>query len=432
MPCLRPVSSSDSLQDNRRPISTSGEERPEPYNPAINRIPRARPDELQALLADSSDNERAETFSLHSNPGRGRRGGKRKSKSGRNGKPRRITLFGFDLFGRPPIQLPDDDAEDDEVLLFRRHRSGSGSGSAPTPTTTLTTQTFDSDAAPLDVSTIQEITVSRATEAAEVEAKRLKEKEERRQRRKARKEMKRLVEAGVVGDGEDFEGFQGSGGLALLKRPTGAGGGITTTSSSGSHSREGFGRFVSAPPQAEEEDEEADLDGGLYTRKKSKGGSHSNGSSDSRNRTSLSRTSASASDRAPKPISQSTFPHQPLPAPKSKHSSQSRSRSNTSSQSPSLPSSPSSAAAFSEAQIVSPSTVEQGQGFFDLGDDDYHQSNATAGFPVGRIGGGGGGGFPMTGFAGVGNAGGGKRSRDFGAFLARRGEEEEGLVGDGV
>ena len=131
-------------------------------------------------------------------------------------------MFGFDLFGRPPIQLPDDDADD--APLFRRHRHRSGSGS--TPTTTLTTQTFDSDAAPLDVSTIQEISVSKATEAAEAEVKRLKEKEERRQRRKARKAMRRLVEADVVGDGEEFEGFQGSGGLALVKRPTGAGGAL--------------------------------------------------------------------------------------------------------------------------------------------------------------------------------------------------------------
>ena len=94
-------------------------------------------------------------------------------------------MFGFDLFGRPPIQLPDDDTED--ALLFRRHRSGSGS----TPTT-LIAQTFDSDVAPLDIST-----VAKATEAAEAEAKRLKEKEERRRERKA-KEMKRLVEASVM------------------------------------------------------------------------------------------------------------------------------------------------------------------------------------------------------------------------------------------
>ena len=52
-------------------------------------------------------------------------------------------------------------------------------------------------------------------------------------------------------------------------------------------------------------------------------------------------------------------------------------------------------------------------------------------FPVGRIGGS----FPITGFAETGNGrgGGGKMSRDFGAFLARRGdelEEEERRVGD--
>ena len=54
-------------------------------------------------------------------------------------------------------------------------------------------------------------------------------------------------------------------------------------------------------------------------------------------------------------------------------------------------------------------------------------------FPVARIGAQGGGSFPMTGFAGTSNGGseGGKRSRDFGALLARRGDEEEkGRVGD--
>ena len=50
-------------------------------------------------------------------------------------------------------------------------------------------------------------------------------------------------------------------------------------------------------------------------------------------------------------------------------------------------------------------------------------------FPVGRIGGS----FPTTGFAGTGGVGGGggKMSRDFGAFLARRGDDEEkGRIGD--
>jgi hypothetical protein len=68
MPCLRSVSSSHSLRNNRRPNASSGEELPEPYNTITNRIPRARPDELQGLAADSSDNERGETLSSHSNP----------------------------------------------------------------------------------------------------------------------------------------------------------------------------------------------------------------------------------------------------------------------------------------------------------------------------------------------------------------------------
>ena len=100
-----------------------------------------------------------------------------------------------------------------------------------------------------------------------------------------------------------------------------------------------------------------------------------------------------------------------------------------------MPSSP----AFSEAQIVSPSTIDQGQGFFDLEDELPVREGGFPGwiggddggeFPVGRIGGS----FSMTGFAGTGNGGGGggKRSRDFGAFLARRGGEEEKrrVVGD--
>ena len=57
------------------------------------------------------------------------------------------------------------------------------------------------------------------------------------------------------------------------------------------------------------------------------------------------------------------------------------------------------------------------------------------GFPVARIGAPGGSGFLITGFAGARSigGGGGKRSMDFGAFLAGRGdelEEEERRVGD--
>ena len=95
----------------------------------------------------------------------------------------------------------------------------------------------------------------------------------------------------------------------MLKRLIGAGGATTATSLLGSHpclqshsqsqqSREGCGHFVSTPPPAvEEDDEDADLNGGLYMRKKSKSGTHSNeGADPRRNRSSASHTSASASD----------------------------------------------------------------------------------------------------------------------------------------
>ncbi|EDR01246.1 uncharacterized protein LACBIDRAFT_333434 [Laccaria bicolor S238N-H82] len=64
------------------------------------------------------------------------------------------------------------------------------------------------------------------------------EASEGKRREEAAEEGEEVAEeAGVVGDGEELEGFQGSGGLASLKRPSGAGGGTTATSYSGSHSR---------------------------------------------------------------------------------------------------------------------------------------------------------------------------------------------------
>ena len=67
-----------------------------------------------------------------------------------------------DLSGRPTIRLPDED--EDDALLFRRHRSGSG-GCTPTPTTTLTRRTFDSE----HISTTQQHSVFKTTEVAEAE-----------------------------------------------------------------------------------------------------------------------------------------------------------------------------------------------------------------------------------------------------------------------
>jgi len=413
LPCLSPVPDQHSEHED---------------HPARNRIPRARPDELQGLLVDADTDLEAETLSLHSNPGREQRNRKKKRPKKHNN-PRRITLFGYNLFGRP-IQLPDeDDALYDGGL---------------TPTTIITAQstsTFDSDAAPLDSDAIAALSSSdvaiAAQASADIEAQRLKEKEERRQRRREKKELRRLAESiavqGNIGDGDDFEGFQGSGGFmapSLRKdRPripnavfpgTNSSSGLTSSGST----QEEYGQFIAAPspPQLEDDNDDADLDGGVYSRKRRTGaGSH--GGSDSRSKTSTS-TSDKASRNPNNDLTQlGVPPPQPRQSREMKFSRISATTgSSTTSQSPSLPSpiSP----GFSNG-IVSPSTVEQGQGFFDAEDsigpsipDDVTKSVGE--FPAPRLGGE----FPTTGFrvlTGIGA----KRTRDLGAFLARRGDENE-------
>ena len=409
------------------------------HDPTVNRIPRARPDELQGLLADVDTDVDAETLSLHFNPGRSKRNMKKK-RTKRQDNPRRITFFGYNLFGRP-IQLPDDD----DALYHRRNGN-------LTPNTTITahsTSTFDSDAAPLDSGTIAALSsldiTAAAQTSADLEAQRLKEKEDRRKRRRENNGLKRLGESmaaqGIIGDGDVFEGFQGSGGFMapLLRkdRPR-----IPSATFSGSDSGSGsavsgsaqeYGLFVAAPgqclPQPEDDHDDADLDGGVYTHQKRVGkGSHS--SSDSRSRISTL------------PANCGQHPGQALPnpnndlalsqAPSSQHQSGRKRNSRTSattgtsttSQSPSLPSpiSP----AFSNG-IISPSTVERGQGFFDAEDSggpsiqDEVEKKPSGEFPIARLGGGE---FPMTGF--IGRTGvGAKGSRDLGAFLAIRGDEDK-------
>ena len=472
-------------------------------NTAINRIPRARADELQGLLADPDTDIEAETLSLHSNPGRGRRSKKKRrprtKKTDEN--PRKITLFGYNLFGRPappPIQLPVDDDQDDAFY-------NTGPRDRLTSTTTIaTTSTFDSDAAPLDADAIAAMSsptaiATAAAQAADNEAQLLREKEERRQRRREKKERRRLAEAlaaqNTVGDGEGaFEGFQGSGGgtastsggsrSGYLQRrgPTSDSGSASGSGFSGSPGGAGggFGPFVEAPALAnDEEDAAADLDGGMYARRAPRAAPGDG--SDSR-----SRTSASRSDRgyqlpdprnvvahiqsqalgarvaSPSPLQAQFNPEDsasvvseskatsapPTKFKKSKSSSSRTSRSHsstTASQSPSIPSplSPTFAHGAQETAIVSPSTVEHGQGFFDLepevpvrrsrkGSSAYaaqfsknenspeETPEPTPTFPVSRIGGGSREGFPSTGFGGAGAG----RTRDFGVFLARRGDDE--------
>lgn len=417
LPCLRPDADEHTEHEYQ------------PHNPTLNRIPRARPDELQGLLVDADTDVDAETLSLHSNPGRARRNNKKKRTKKYNN-PRRITFFGYNLFGRP-IKLPDED----DALYHRDDES-------LTPSTAITahsTSTLDSDAAPLDSDTIAALSSSNIAAAvqasAEIEAQ-LKEKEERRKRRQEKKEFKRLAESmaaqGVIGDGDVFEGFQGSGGFMApplhKDRPRTVPGSDSGSGSAFSGSaHEEYGRFVAAPgqhvPQPEDDHDDADLDGGVYTHKKrtSKG---SHGGSDSR-----SRTSTSTADRGPHQVpyngpAQLQAPSSQLQLGRKKKSSRTSATTGSSatSQSPSLPSPIS---LNIPNAIVSPSTVEHGQGFFDAEDsagpsipDDVKKPVGE--FPTPRLGGD----FPITGFRGLTGLD-AKRTGDLGAFLARRGDEDK-------
>ena len=418
LPCLKPDSGHRSEHEDQQP-----------HNPAINRIPRARPDELQGLLADTDTDIDAETHSLHSNPGRGRRNNK-KIRTKKHNKPHRITFLGYNLFGRP-IQLPDDD----DALYHTRD----GSLTPNTIVTAHSTATFDSDAAPLDSDTIAALSSSNTAAmqaSVDAEAQRLKEKEERRQRRRERKELKRLIESrGIVGDGDEFEGFQGSGGLmapSLHKdhSPTPNATFLGSDSGSGSafsgSTQEEYGRFVAAPspyvPQEEDERGEADLDGGVYVHKiRRRRGSH--GGSDSRSRTSTSMSDRGLHQAPSNSLDgvveiQAPLPH-PQPGRKKNFSRISTTTgSSTNSHSPSLPS-PS-----LPNEVVN--TVEQGQGISatgePVGSSIPNDIKKPAGeFPTPRLGGGE---FPMTGFRGSTGVG-AKRARDLGAFLARRGDKDE-------
>lgn len=157
-------------------------------------VPRARLDELEGLLADADD---AETLSLHSNVGRP--SARRKKRSKRN--PKNIQLFGFNLFGRPPIQLPEDDDEDnvDESHDAARRRPR-----------TISNSTVDSDAAPLDPATIAQLSAARQAEnAAQQDAERLAKEERRRRKREKKKVLQQAALAAALerGDGGEFEGF---------------------------------------------------------------------------------------------------------------------------------------------------------------------------------------------------------------------------------
>ncbi|KAI0327640.1 hypothetical protein GY45DRAFT_1327417 [Cubamyces sp. BRFM 1775] len=290
LPCLKSSDAPSDAEDESPSHQRSS--RHQGLNGALAHVvippPRARPDELEGLLADASDD--AETLSLHSNIGSDRRrGGKHKKKRPQRSAPKHIRVFGYDLFGRPPaIQLPESDDE-------RGDGREGGGGTRPRPRT-ISTDTLDSDAAPLDPSAIEQLSAARHAEALAREEEERKAKEERRRKRREKRELKRAAMARALelqtNGNEEFEGFQGSGPvyggpLQPFSPSLGSGSGSQSVSDS-----QDFGPFaqgqLSQPFDADaalaaeaEADDGADFGGESYTRRprKSTSGSGSRGMS---------------------------------------------------------------------------------------------------------------------------------------------------------
>lgn len=353
-PCLPCLRTSHSDTDSLPPNDDNS------YGNGTRGVRRARPNELEGLLADVGDTDtEGETLSLHSNIGNGDR--RRKKRRGM----KRITVFGWNLFGRPPIQLPDD--EEDELLRRRRGRRKA------TTSMSSSNSTLDSDAAPLDPTEIENLRISSAqlderAAAAEVEDKRL--KEERRQLRRERKELQKVARALALASSEaesraedEFEGFPRSGvGSEYPQMPSPFQSVSPAQPSPRSGNNDaglgGIAAFFKGESIAEPDSDDADLGGQSYARRATSG--NSNGS-DSRSRSSASQSNPDQSARynSHHHITSQPSPHMvPLPHPtrsdsfsassepprktkssKSKSSaSHSSKRSSSASQSPSLPS----------------------------------------------------------------------------------------------
>ncbi|KIJ15186.1 hypothetical protein PAXINDRAFT_169332 [Paxillus involutus ATCC 200175] len=250
---------------------------PRPARPSSN--------DLEHLLQDTD----SDALSLHSNFGTSHR------RTRQRRRPKfSLTLFGYTLFGRPPIYLPDEE-------------DGEGGGRTRALATT-SSSTLDSDAAPLDASAIERLTSPdhhaalqrererRRLEEEEEEARRKAERRARRQERKARERASALM--ALTGESlvesEAFEGFQGSG-STLPPRPSEL---LRTERADGEGSNSG-------------EADDADLGGELYTRKKRQSAVWSGSGSDSRSRTSAS---FSAGD-APRARNSIQYTQQSIPYP---------------------------------------------------------------------------------------------------------------------
>ncbi|GJE96366.1 hypothetical protein PsYK624_125610 [Phanerochaete sordida] len=357
--CLQPRTGDDAEDDERQQQNHHYASRGPDY------VPRARPDELEGLLQDTDD---ADTMSLHSNIGRD---DPRKRK--RRRKPKGIRLFGFDLFGKPPIQL-----SDDEDGVYRSPRSR-----------TISASTLDSDAAPLDPSTIAQLSAARAAEgAAQLEEERLAKEERRRLRREKKAAKQAALALALERSQDEFEGFPGSGPSYVVSPSTDA------PSSSG-YSQDEFGPFEHAsplPPHVREETDAdgADFGGDAYAQRPRRGSAMSRSASDSQ-----SRTSGTSSAH--------THAHANLPPPRRPQSS--RRSASSASQSLSLSSPPPHTVSFPAVAPLDMAALAEAPA------DDVITIDTPGGFPSG--------GFPSVGFSG----GMRRKNSEAGVFLARRGDE---------
>jgi hypothetical protein len=381
------------------------------------RIARARPDELQGLLADVTDTDTdAETHSLHSNldTRQQRHGRSRKSKR-RSEKSKRITFFGWNLFGRPAIQLPPDEDDDDHSTdpastsdAPPRRTSGNRRSRDGNSSRTISSSTLDADAAPLDPSIIDELSPAQLQERALAAA--AEEERRRRRRRKERKELKMAAQALAmsVEDDDTFEGFQGSGGGGGRKYPH-MPSPFVKHPSKDVPGAETFGPFVGTAAattkwqrQADTDgdaDDDADLGGELYGRRSTTASGSNNSGSDSRSRASSSNNPSQQTHDQTAHLQPPSHPSQPSLTPASdsnaRRTKNKRSRSSatsqSTSQSPSLPSPVLPPYTDPRVALVSPTSPK------------YEGVDP---------------GFPSPGFGGFRS-----KNRDLGAFLARRGDD---------
>ncbi|KAI6100104.1 hypothetical protein EDD16DRAFT_1712573 [Pisolithus croceorrhizus] len=228
-------------------------------NAAISRSDTPGSNDLERLLRDAD----SDALSLHSNIGASSR---RRARQRRRPKFS-LTLFGYTLFGRPPIYLSDDEDEGTQD----QHRT----------LTTTSSFTFDSDAAPLDANAIERLTSPdhRANVQRELEMHRRNEQERatRRAQRRARREERRAnaqtsalmaLSGGAPAEDGGLEGSRGSSTV-----PSVGGVEVVYPTDTGSNS---------------DDADDADLGAETYVRRKGQAHGRNGSSSDSRSRTSAS------------------------------------------------------------------------------------------------------------------------------------------------